>query len=201
MSEGHVYTCIQGNNSDLISEVARLYIGDGDRVADVTFGKGVFWRKSDVGRMDFRSSDIVTCPEAPYDFRDLPYDNDEFDHVVLDPPYAHSPGKMIVEGSYQNSATTKGMYHKDIINLYREGMTEGHRILGPGGLLWVKCQDEIESSKQKVSHIEIHDIAIGELGMIVQDMFVLMQSGKPIVQHKTQRHARKNHSFLWIFRK
>lgn len=196
-----MFTCVQGGNADLIAEVSRIYMRDGDRVADPTFGKGVFWRNVDVGRIDLHPSDIVTCEDARHDFRDLPYDDGSFDHVVFDPPYMHSPGKPLVDGNYQNKATTRGMYHRDIIQLYREGMVEAHRILRPTGLMWVKCQDEIESSKQCMSHIEIHDIAVDELGMVVEDLFVLMQRGKPIVQHKVQKHARKNHSYLWIFRK
>lgn len=36
-----IVTAYTGNNSDLITNVARLYLKDGDRVADVTYGKGV----------------------------------------------------------------------------------------------------------------------------------------------------------------
>ncbi len=75
------------------------------------------------------------------------------------------------------------------------------RILKPGGLLLVKCQDEIESARQRMSHIEIHDIAVHELGLTVKDLFVVTPKTKPVVQFKRQRHARKNHSYLWVFRK
>src|SRR5690348_17043191 len=81
----------KGDNADLIAEVARLYLKKGDRIADVTFGSGVFWRQISLEDYDFHRSDLdpTRCPDTPYDFRKLPYAADHFDVVVLDPPYAH----------------------------------------------------------------------------------------------------------------
>jgi len=197
-----VYTSYVGKNDSLIQEVAQLYLPAGCRVADITYGKGVFWKFLDMDEYEFYPSDLVTVPERPYDFTEkLPYDAESFDVVVFDPPYTHNPGDMIVNDSYQLKETTTGFYHKDIIELYRKGMTQAFRILKPGGTLWVKCKDEIESSRQYMSHIEIHDIATKELSLKVKDLFVLTQRNRPVVQFEDQQHARKNHSYLWIFLK
>ena len=64
----------------------------------------------------------------------------------------------------------------------------------------VKCKDEIESGRQRWSHIEVHEIA-RRLGMANQDLFVLTQKHDPMIQSPNQQHARKNHSYLWIFKK
>lgn len=194
------YSAIICDNDELVEQAASLYLKNGYRVADVTWGKGVFWRRLDLTRYDFHKSDIITCPQAKYDFRNLPYKSSSFDVVVLDPPYCHNPGEMIVDANYQNKATTKGLYHKDIIELYRNGMKEACRILKDGGTLWVKCKDEIESSYQRWSHVEILDIAL-KLGMYGKDLFVLIQKSNPVIQHAAQQHSRKNHSYLWIFKK
>jgi len=195
-----IYTSYTGNNADLVQQVAIMYLKDGMSIADVTWGKGVFWRKIDLDKYDFHASDIITCPDALYDFRDLPYDDASFDTVVLDPPYCHNPGRMIVNANYKNAETTKGMYHKDIIQLYRDGMKEAYRVLKDYGFLWVKCKDEVESSYNRWSHIEIYNHGI-ELGYFAKDLFVMTQVAKPTVQHKNQQHARKNHSYLFIFKK
>src|SRR5271170_3410605 len=109
-----LYTSYTGDNGDLIREVADFYLRPGMKVADVTWGRGVFWRKVDLTLYDFHASDIRTH-ENKYDFRFLPYESNSFDAVILDPPYAHDPGRMIVNDKYQNAETTKGMNHADII--------------------------------------------------------------------------------------
>lgn len=196
MKSGPVFTSHRGDNSRLIAEVARLYLQPGMTVADVTYGNGVFWRKVDLAGIEFCPSDI----ETGTDFRALAYAADSVDVLVLDPPYAHAPGvKFQVDSTYRNRATTEGLNHVAIIALYREGMTEARRVLRPGGQLWIKCQDEIEHGCQKWSHIELHAIAC-ELGFTAQDFFVLTRPNAT-VRVPRQLHARKNHSYLWVFRK
>jgi phage N-6-adenine-methyltransferase len=196
-----VVTSYQSNNDHLMAQVARLYFRTGDRIADVTYGRGRFWRLTDMTQYDFHPSDLLTVPERPYDFRDLPYRSREFDVHVFDPPYMHHPpARRYLDTDYKNSETTKGFSHDDIIRLYRDGMVEGWRILKPGGLMLVKCKDEIERGLSRMSHIELHDIALKELGMEVQDLFVLTQKVL-LVRFRNNDHARKNHSYLWVFRK
>lgn len=46
VSRKPVEVIVHGDNSDLIKTVASLYTKDDDlTIADVTYGKGVFWRK------------------------------------------------------------------------------------------------------------------------------------------------------------
>src|SRR5690606_5361610 len=49
----YVLTALQGTNADLIERVAQIYLKPGMAVADVTYGKGVFWQKVDTGQFDF----------------------------------------------------------------------------------------------------------------------------------------------------
>ena len=195
-----VFNCIQGTNADLIATVARLYLRKGDRLADITFGRGVFWRNLNLSDYRFHKSDKITCPSSPHDFRQLPYKARFFDVVVFDPPYAHAGASMRVEPCYHIASTAGGLSHRDIMEGYRLGMGEATRILKPGGTLWVKCADEIERAVQRRGHIEVFQIAQG-LGLIDKDLFVLMQETQPVTNGRRQQHARKNCSFLWVFRK
>jgi len=191
-----VYSAQLGSNPDLIAEAARLYVKPGMRIADVTYGRGVFWQKVDLSEMQFFASDLAM---DGIDFRRLPYGDASLDVLVLDPPYMHNPGHPQVEDRYRNAETTPGLSHDDIVQLYRDGMAEARRVLVMGGLLWVKCQDEIESGRQRWAHLEVYEAGL-QLGFQAVDLFVLVRSAAAL-QVKRQLHARKNHSYLWVFRR
>jgi hypothetical protein len=191
---------IHGDNGDLIKAVCSLYLQPGDKIADLTFGRGVFWNKVDEDiKSRVTGSDILTVPERPYDFRSTPYKRDSFDVAVLDPPYIHSPGAHVTDSRYQNAATTGGFLHKDIRRLYVEGMVECTRIAKRH--VWVKTKDQVQSGVQRWAHCELLSEALA-MGLIARDLFVLIPSSQTSRgRWKTQIHARKPHSFLWVFEK
>lgn len=190
--ENPIYTVYQGSNSGLIKNVSELYFKEGDRIADVTWGKGVFWKEIDKSKFQIVGSDIKTG----VDFRKSPYENESFNHSVIDPPYARITN---LKGMVDCYNTTRFTTHSEIIQLYKDGLNELVRITKQGGFILCKCQDEVCGCKQKWSHIEIYNIAM-ELGLYGKDLFILVNEKKPKPQHK-QQHARKIHSYLWIFQK
>lgn len=185
-----VYTVHIGNNSGLIKKIVSLYFNPGDNIADVTYGKGVFWKEVDTTKYEVVGSDIKTG----IDFRNLPYASKSFNHSVLDPPYARITN---LKGMVECYNTTRHITHEDIIELYREGLQELKRITKQKGYILCKCQDEIYGGKQQWSHIEIYEIA-AELGLYAKDLFILKNIRRPRPIYK-QQHARKNHSYLWVF--
>jgi hypothetical protein len=194
---------VHGNNAHLIREVAHHYLIDGAIVADVTFGQGVFWRQ--LGRTRFRliGSDIRALPSVDVvaDFRQLPYADASIDVVVLDPPYVHiGPNGHYMDDRYGGASTTPCCSHQQIIARYRDGLIEARRVLRPHGQVWVKTMDEIESGLQRMSHIEVHDIAV-RLGLKVRDLFLLVghKAASGALRWRRQKHARKAHSYLWVF--
>ena len=190
MKSEHIYTSGYSLNADLIKEVTNLYFDKNDLIADVTFGKGAFWRKIDLSEYQIHGSDLKTG----VDFRNLPYEDDSFDHSCIDPPYARIQNLKGMTDCYN---TTRYQTHEGIINLYREGLEELKRITKSKGYILCKCQDEIYGGKQKWSHIEILNVAT-ELELYAKDLFILTskKNPKPIFR---QLHARKNHSYLWVF--
>jgi hypothetical protein len=218
-----VRTLYRGTNADLLVDVARLYIPDGALVADITWGTGVFWKKTDASRFTLLGSDIdparireaagvdapqfalFTLPTPAFlvaDCTHLPYREQSLDVVVVDPPYVHTPGGQFDTMAY-NNATTKGMYHRDILReLYCRAILEAARVLKPAGLLLVKGKDEVESGRQRWSRDELPRAA-RRCGFTDQDMFVYeAQTGFPMRHGEgqaPQQHARKNHSYLFVF--
>lgn len=199
-----IHSAYVGGNQDIFPQLLQLYVSPGDIVADVTFGKGVFWRHIPEGMYDLRPTDI----ESGVDCRMLPYSNNSIDCVVLDPPYMHSPGGTThnnqdsFESYYRNNGSgnkTGLKYHDAVLSLYVDSGAEAYRVLRDRGVLIVKCQDEVCSNRQRLTHVEIIE-AYQNLGYITEDLFVVVRQNRPGVSRVIQQvHARKNHSYFLVF--
>lgn len=188
--ENPIYSVHIGTNAGLIKNVSSLYFKSGDRIADVTYGRGAFWKQVDKRKYNIVGSDILTG----IDFRNLPYKDKDFDHSVIDPPYARITN---LKGMVDCYNTTRFTTHEEIIRLYEDGLIELIRITKKNGYILCKCQDEICGCRQRWSHDEIKDIA-ENLGLYAKDLFILVNEKKPKVFRK-QHHSRKAHSYLWVF--
>jgi hypothetical protein len=200
-----IFSAHQGTNDDLFPQVLSLYVPPHSTVADVTYGKGVFWKKVQQSTYKILATDL----KMGVDCRRLPYAESSIDCVVFDPPYMHTPGGTAHQNHqnfelyYHNNGTENPTvkYHEAVLDLYFKGSAEAYRVLKPNGILIVKCQDEVCANRQRLTHVEI----INELetkGYIVEDLFVLLRTNRPGVSRiLKQNHARKNHSYFLVFRK
>ena len=192
-------------NDAVFPKILQLYVKSGSTVADITYGKGAFWRNIPAGLYDLRHTDI----QDGVDCRDLPYADGKVDCVVLDPPYMHTPGGTAhtsthapFEAHYRNNVSgnqTASKYHEAVLDLYREAGREAHRVLRSRGVFIVKCQDEVCANRQRFTHIELIQI-YEEIGFIAEDLFVTIRSNRPGVSRMVRQvHARKNHSYFLVF--
>ena len=198
------FSAYVGGNEDTFPHILDLYVAPGSLVADVTFGKGVFWRNVPEERYELLATDIQTG----VDCRDLPYEDGTVDCVVLDPPYMHSPGgtahtvHAAFERHYRNNITgnrTTKKYHEAVLELYEDAGKEAYRVLRERGVLIVKCQDEVCANRQRFTHVEIMQ-SYERLGFITEDLFVVVRQNRPGVSRTVRQvHARKNHSYFLVF--
>ena len=199
-----VLSAYADGNDRTFPRILDLYLSPGSVIADVTYGKGVFWRHVLRDRYDILETDI----RNGVDCRDLPYEDEEIDCVVLDPPYMHSPGGTAHEAHapfeehYRNNGggnLTKSKYHEAVLDLYRDAGREAYRVLRDRGVLIVKCQDEVCSNRQRFTHVEIMQI-YDDMGYVAEDLFVVMRNNRPGVSRAVRQvHARKNHSYFLVF--
>lgn len=199
-----VFSSHLGTNGEVFPFVLSLYVEPGSTVADVTYGKGVFWRRVPEGIYNLLASDLT----SGVDCRRLPYEDDSIDCVVFDPPYMHTPGGSAhqnhqnYEGYYKNNqANSDKKYHEAVLDLYFTAAREAWRVLRRGGVYVVKCQDEVCANQQRLTHVELIN-ELQQQGFITEDLFVVMRRSKPGVSRMiTQAHARKNHSYFIVFLK
>ena len=201
-----VFSAHTGTNDELFPQILSLYVAPGSTVADVTYGKGVFWKKIAKGRYHLLASDL----QSGTDFRSLPHKNGTIDCVVLDPPYMHTPGGTAhvghqnYESYYRNNGSGNGngkKYHEAVLDLYFSGGAEAFRVLKNNGIFIVKCADEVCANKQRLTHVELTNEYTNQ-GFVMEDLFVLIRNNRPGVSRMIKQiHARKNHSYFLVFRK
>ena len=210
-----VLSAYLAGNAEVFPEILSLHVPEGSIIADVTWGKGVFWRKIPDGKYKLMATDISTG----VDCRKLPYEDESIDCVVLDPPYmegfyrkenshkagsgthsafsdAYSNGDEVNDDS-ENVGTKK--WHAAVTDIYFKAGSEAYRVLRNKGIMIVKCQDEVSAGKHWLTHVEIIN-QYEKIGYYTKDLFIVMRTNKPSVSRlKKQVHARKNHSYFIVF--
>jgi len=200
-------------NENVFPQILDLHVPEGARIADVTWGRGVFWKNVPEDKYDVIGTDI----SMGVDCRKLPYDSESLDCIVLDPPYmegfyrksnkagsgshsglsqAYSNGDE-VNSDTENTGTKK--WHAAVTDMYFKASIEAYRTLKKKGVFIVKCQDEVSAGKQWFTHVEIIN-ELERIGFYSKDLFIVMRTNKPAVSRiKKQVHARKNHSYFLVF--
>lgn len=196
-------------NSEVFPHILRLHVPINSKIADVTYGKGVFWKHISPNEYQILASDLKTG----IDCRKLPYKDNEIDCVVLDPPYmeglyrsdnsfagngTHTSFREHYSNGYRPSELNN-KWHDAVLELYIRAAIEAKRVLKHTGILIVKCQDEVSAGIQRLTHVEII-MNYQRLGYYAKDIFVVMRRNKPSVTRIIkQLHARKNHSYFLVF--
>jgi len=192
-----VSSLVVGDNSDLMKQVATLWVRPDDVVVDCTYGRGVFW-KALPGFPTF-GHDLAGDGT---DLRNLPHGDATVDVVVLDPPYRPTHGSKSFQGHALANAYGLGGESldtiKDVIALYAAGVAEAARVLRPGGRLLCKTQDMTYGHRLHLVSMDVLRL-MTEAGLGMADQFILgnkTQLSSP--KWKRQERARRSHSVLWV---
>ena len=206
-----VFSSHIGDNAPIFKQILDLYVAEGSVIADVTWGKGAFWRQVDESKYKTHMTDL----QMGVDCRDLPYEDGYLDALVLDPPYMEGlfrkkASHMAGAGShaafrdrYSDSKATlheegAPKWHDAVLDLYFKAGEEAKRALRNYGIFIVKCQDEVSANRQRLTHVEL--INQFDQDFYCKDLFVVTRTNRPgVVRVKKQEHARKNHSYFLVF--
>ena len=197
-----VMSAFVGGNADIFPEILELHVPLGAKIADVTYGSGVFWKNVDLTKYTMVPSDIANG----IDCRALPYDAESFDALVLDPPYMegllrnnkdHKAGGGAFSAFreyYSNGDETNvgPKWHAAVSDLYYKAGAEALRVLKDNGILIVKCQDEVSANRQWLTHVEIIN-HYEALGFYTRDLFVIVRVNKAGISRLKSLKVKNEH--------
>jgi len=182
------------NQDDLLKEMVSFY-SKGSIDFDPTYGNGNFYKKT--GIRVFEYGDLKLPGKHFVDSTALKTSG--FESIMFDPPFI--PGESPKKTGIINNRFGWFRTIKDVWEMYELSLMEFYRVLLPNGILYFKCQDTCNSGKQWWSHVWIINKA-QEIGFQLEDLFILVAKSRLTdPRWKTQRHARKFHSYFLVFRK
>lgn len=206
-----VVSAHSGDNSGVFSELLKLHVPIGSVIADLTYGKGVFWKNVKVNDYTLFKSDL----KLGISWDKLPYEDNSIDAIVFDPPYmeglyrktkdslagtgTHSSFQEAYSNGKTHSKKAVRKYHDAVLEAYLSALPEVKRLLRSSGKFIIKCQDEVSSNRQKLTHVELI-WAFEKHGFYCKDLFIVIRRNAPIISRLLeQKHARKNHSYFLVF--
>jgi len=196
---------ISYNQEEIIKNILELHVPSKQIDLDATYSKGNFYKK-DIARpkhkFDIKPQTKDTLQAC---VTNLPIEDSVVDCIMFDPPFGMGYGpsiKKIVPGS--NLIINRFSCLKnpeELGQFYKEALREFYRILTDKGVLIFKCQDCVTSGKNVMSHVIVMNQAF-KIGFYPKDLFILLAKNRMISgKVKKQVHARKFHSYFWVFEK
>lgn len=197
-----VISSVSSNQTEILKWILKLYVTEATFEADSTYSKGGFYR--DIPPPKYRFDITPQADEVVQaDCRKLPLADASITSLVFDPPFLATTGKSLKkdEGNIINRRFTVCKSETELQNLYDDAVREAARVLQPGGIFVFKCQDKVSSGKQYWMHCFVYELA-KQNGFEAVDLFVLLAKSRLIANwQRNQKHARKFHSYFWVFRK
>lgn len=184
-------------NAALIADVAALgWITDEMTVLDATYGHGKFWSVYRPPKLLGIDINPAKSEIGSVDFRALPFHDEAFDVVVLDPDYKLSGTPSLAEFDERYGIEEPTRW-QDRMAKIANGASECARVAGKH--LIVKCQDQVVSGKMRWQ-TDVVTEAVTTAGFRKADRFDYGAGrGRPQPSGRSQKHARHEASQLLVF--
>ena len=200
LPEADIVQSISYNQHEILDDIIRLYCPKTGIELDPTYNVGGFY-VSGIPRPRYCFDIKPLRPETQKaDCRDLPLARGSIRAAIFDPPFFVANGKSAEKSlmalKYSSVETLEELWH-----LYEFSLQEFYRVLRIHGVLIFKCQDFILGRRNIFSHVWVCNKA-EEVGFRPIDMFIKLNKNAMVPGNfKKQQHARKMHSYFWVFRK
>lgn len=196
---------ISHDQEEIIKWILRLHSKTGRIDLDPTYSKGVFYK----GAIEepYKKYDILPQVDGVEQAcaTKLPIEDSGMDTIMFDPPFLATKGPSLNKNEDNNVINKRfGVFPTEVElhTFYQDALKEMYRVCAKGGILIFKCQDKVSSGKQYFSHCYVYEQA-RKCGWYPVDFFVLLAKNRIVAnwQKKNQKHARKYHSYFWVFKK
>lgn len=188
------------SEQELLKEVLKLHVKKETFDIDPLFYKGNFYKEIPLPKFygDKRATLLKTLTNnifniIEWDATKLPFDNNTFNNIILDPPFVIANRKS----NFKSSTTNFGSYknESELKENYYLLLKEAYRILNKNGICIFKCQD-FTDTKTMMTHCLVYNLAV-EVGFYAKDLAILVNpKNKPVNNNLQQRHFRKIHSYF-----
>jgi len=204
--EQSLITSISSCDDEIISSIINLHFNGQPIELDPTYSTGRFYK-----------SGVIEQPKLKFDLHpqsksvrkanaeNLPLEDESVKHIMFDPPFLATTGPSLKIDNDKNKINKRfGVYpnEKALHNFYINALKELYRVCDLKGKLIFKCQDKVSSGTQYFSHVFVCNEA-EKIGWYAKDLFILRAKNRIVAnwQAKNQQHARKFHSYYWVFEK
>lgn len=198
ISKDNVIRSIGKNQNQILFDILKLYIPSGKYDCDLTYSQGMFYKDIQPPAYKFDkyplADDVKPLDEA------YSLDSCSLMSVVIDLPF-------IIKANEKDAARARmvGRFQcffsvQELMETNKNMLTLAYRLLKKGGILVQKVQNTIFAGKQVwTSYITQHQAQ--ELGFEMVDEFILEGRSRWLYYQDTQLHARKYHSYFFVFKK
>lgn len=188
---------VSKNQTEILSNILRLYIHEATFDCDLTFSKGNFYKHIPIppNRYDKypQMDDVLPLEDA------LSLPDECYQSVVVDLPFIVRDGKKA--NSMIGQRFSAFNCAEDLFKANDNMLSLAHRLLKPKGFLVMKTMDFCFGGKQHWVSYYVQQKA-HQIGFKLIDTFILISPTKILSsQGLVQRHARKYHSFFFVFQK
>ena len=193
-----VIKSISFDEQEIIRDILFLHANGKDIDCDPTYSIGNFYKKG--LKQPKYKFDLTPQVDGVVqsDCRNLPLENESIETLMFDPPFMFG-GRDKQQEYLMSKRFTIIQSFDDLKELYQNALKEFYRVLKKNGILIFKCQD-FTDTYTTFTHSLVLNWAT-EIGYNAKDLFIFLSKGAMANKSIQQRHARKYHSYFWVFQK
>lgn len=196
-----VIKSVSENQDEILCNILRLYVKKKTFDCDLTFSKGNFYHVIDVPQLKFDINPQTEGVKHLSEAYDIP--SYSLHSIVIDLPFIVNVNN---KGNFSNCSKIAKRFdffqsEEELYKTYENMINLAYDKLSKGGFLVVKLMDVCGPNGQIWISNYVQNKA-KEYCFIHDDTFILIARTKYLYSNgRQQRHARKYHSYFFVFRK